>query len=143
MRPAPIFDTNIFGHVQDGSIPQSDWHYLFRHRPGRGWPLSAVTALELLGGVDDVPSEKFLQLKEQVELAYKLSNGRILEEPRFLLCKVTSLERKSCVRLSGVEADSPAARQRTRKWASSGFTRRTAESETQTLTYFPWGGCAA
>jgi hypothetical protein len=87
LRPAPIFDTNIFGHVQDGSIPQSDWHYLFRRRPGRGWPLSAVTALELLGGVDDVPSEKFLQLKEQVELAYKLSNGRILEEPRFLLCK--------------------------------------------------------
>jgi len=86
LRPTPIFDTNIFGHVQEGSIPQSDWRCLLRHRPGRGWPLSAVTTLELLAGLHDVPSEKFPQLKEQVDLAFRLSNGRILEEPRFLLC---------------------------------------------------------
>jgi len=86
LRPTPIFDTNIFGHAQAGLISQSDWRFLLHQRPGRGWPLSAVTALELLAGVHDVPSEKFPQLKERVELAYKLSNGRIFEEPRFLLC---------------------------------------------------------
>lgn len=31
-------------------------------------------------------SEKFVQQKEQVELAYRLSKGRIHEEPRFLIC---------------------------------------------------------
>lgn len=86
MRPTPIFDTNIFGHVQDGSIPQSGWRYLLRHRPGRGWPLSTVTVLELLAGLHDVPPDKFPKLREQVDLAFRLSNGRILEEPRFLLC---------------------------------------------------------
>jgi hypothetical protein len=86
LRPTPIFDTNIFGHVQEGSIPKSDWQRLLRHRPGHGWPLSCVTALELLAGLHDVPSRKFPQLKEQFDLAFKLSNGRILEEPRFLFC---------------------------------------------------------
>jgi hypothetical protein len=86
LRPIPIFDTNIFGHVQDGSISQKDWRYLLRHRPGRGWPLSAVTALELLAGFQEVHPERFQQ-KAQVELAYQLSKGRILEEPRFLLCE--------------------------------------------------------
>jgi len=86
LRPTPIFDTNIFGDAQDGSIPQSDWRLLLRHRPGRGWALSAVTALELLAGLHDLRSETFPQLKERVELAFKLSNGRILEEPRVLLC---------------------------------------------------------
>ncbi len=43
--------------------------------------------MELLAGVHDVPSENFTQLREQVKLAYELSKGRILEEPRFLLCK--------------------------------------------------------
>jgi len=38
---------------------------------------------------------------------------------------------------SRVEADSRAAQQRTRKLAGSGFTRRTAESGTQTLTLSP------
>jgi hypothetical protein len=47
MRPIPIFDTNIFGDVQSGDIPAGDWRYLLRHRPGHGWPLSLVTALEL------------------------------------------------------------------------------------------------
>lgn len=87
MVPRPIFDTNIFGHVEEGLISHSDWRHLLRQRAGRGWPLSAVTALELLVGVHDVPPEKFPRLRKQVELAWRLSNGRILEEPRFLLCK--------------------------------------------------------
>lgn len=86
MRPTPIFDTNIFGYAQQGLISQSDWRYLLRHRPGRGWPLSLVTVLELLVGLHHIQAQKFPQLREQVELAYKVSNGRILEEPRFLLC---------------------------------------------------------
>ncbi len=70
MRPQPIFDTNIFGHVQDGSIPVRDWRFLLKHRPGHGWPL------------------KFRRAKEQIDLACKLSKGRLpLEEPRLLLCK--------------------------------------------------------
>jgi hypothetical protein len=88
LRPQPIFDTNIFGHVQDGVIAASDWRFLLRHRPGHGWPISVVTALELLAGLPDAPPEKFLRVKGQIELAYKLSKGRLpLEEPRFLLCK--------------------------------------------------------
>jgi hypothetical protein len=87
LRPIPIFDTNIFGHVQDGSISQKDWRFLLGHRPGRGWPLSVVTALELLAGFQNLHSERFLRQKAQVELAYQLSKGRILEEPRFLLCE--------------------------------------------------------
>lgn len=43
--------------------------------------------MELLAGVHRVPSQKFLQHREQVELACKLSKGRIHEEPRFLICK--------------------------------------------------------
>lgn len=86
MRPIPIFDTNIFGHVQQGLISVRDWRYLLRKRPGRGWPLSSVTALELLVGVHYVPPDKFLQLKGQVNLAWNLCNGRVLEDPRFLLC---------------------------------------------------------
>lgn len=87
MQPTPIFDTNIFGHVQDGSISAKVWRFLLAHRPGHGWPLSAVTALELLSGIhDEMRSEKFLQQKEQIELAYRLSKGRIHEEPRFLIC---------------------------------------------------------
>lgn len=85
-RPRPIFDTNIFGRVQDGSISQKDWRYLLHHRPGHGWPLSSITALELLAGVHEVPAERFLQHREQIELACKLSKGRIHEEPRFLIC---------------------------------------------------------
>lgn len=87
LRPTPIFDTNIFGHVQDGSIPPKDWRFLLAHRPGHGWPLSSVTALELLAGVHKVPSERFLQHREQVELAGNLSKGRIHEDPRFLICR--------------------------------------------------------
>jgi hypothetical protein len=47
----PIFNTNIFGHVQDGSISQKDWRFLLAHRSGHGWALSSVTGLELLAGI--------------------------------------------------------------------------------------------
>jgi len=87
LRAIPIFDTNIYGHVQDGSIPQAEWRFLLRHRPGHGWPLSTVSALELLAGVHAVPSERFHRHRDQIELACNLSKGRIHEEPRFLLCK--------------------------------------------------------
>jgi hypothetical protein len=87
LRLTPIFDTNIFGHVQDGSISQWDWRFLLARRPGHGWPLSSVTAVELLGGIREERPEKFGQQKEQIELAYQLSKGRIREDPRFLLCK--------------------------------------------------------
>lgn len=87
LRPTPIFDTNIFGHVQDGQISQRDWRFLLEHRPGHGWPLSAVTTLELLAGFQEAHSDRFFQGKAQVELAYQLSKGRVLEEPRSLICK--------------------------------------------------------
>jgi len=78
----PIFDTNIFGNVSAG-----ERRVLLRYRPPHGWPLSAVTALELLAGIGHVKLQKFHQLREQIELACQLSKGRILEEPRYLLCK--------------------------------------------------------
>ena len=88
MRVQPVFDTNIFGHVQDGTIPASDWRFLLKRRPGHGWPLSIVTATELLAGLPNVSSNRFVRAKGQIELACKLSKGRVpLEEPRFLLCK--------------------------------------------------------
>jgi hypothetical protein len=87
LRPTPVFDTNIFGHVQDGSIPRKNWRFLLAHRPGHGWPLSSVTAMELLAGIhQEVCPEKFVQQREQVDFAYQLSKGRIHEEPRFLIC---------------------------------------------------------
>ncbi|PYT60270.1 MAG: hypothetical protein DMG35_11595 [Acidobacteria bacterium] len=87
MRPTPIFDTDIFGHVQDGSISQQDWRLLLAHRPGHGWRLSSVTTLELLAGVhDEVRPENFIQQRKQIEFAYQLLKGRIHEEPRFLIC---------------------------------------------------------
>lgn len=87
MRPKPIFDTNIFGHVQDGSISGADWRFLLRHRPGHGWPLSIVTAVELLVGLDGASPQRFAHAKEQIGLAYRLSRGRVLEDPNFLFCK--------------------------------------------------------
>jgi hypothetical protein len=87
LRTTPIFDTNVFGHVQQALISQTDWKYLLRHRPRYGWPLSSVTALELLAGVDAAQPHDFLHVRERIALAYQLSRGRILEDPRFLLCK--------------------------------------------------------
>jgi hypothetical protein len=88
VRLQAIFDTNIFGDIQDGTISARDWRFLLKHRPGHGWPLSIVTAAELLAGLPDVSPEQFRKAKGQIELACKISKGRIpLEEPRFLLCK--------------------------------------------------------
>jgi hypothetical protein len=87
LLPRIIFDTNIFGDIQNGSIPKSDWRFLLCHRPGHGWPLSAVTVLELLAGVDGLSAERFPEARQQIELACQLSKSRVLEEPRYLLCK--------------------------------------------------------
>jgi hypothetical protein len=87
LRLKPIFDTNVFGHVQSGLIPQSDWQFLLQRRPRHGWPLSVITVLELLAGLDGIPSEKFPDLKAQVSLAFNLSRGRILEDPTLMLCR--------------------------------------------------------
>jgi hypothetical protein len=87
LQPKPIFDTNIFGHVQSGLIPQSDWLFLLRRQERYRWRLSMITALELLAGVHEVPPEKFPDLRRQVELAFALAKGRILEEPVALICK--------------------------------------------------------
>lgn len=87
LQPTPIFDTNVFGDVQRGKISQADWKYLLRHCPRRGWPLSSVTAFELLAGVNAAPPQDFPNVRERIELAYSVSKGRVLEDPRFLLCK--------------------------------------------------------
>lgn len=87
MRLTPIFDTNVFGDVQRGLISQATWNSLLRHRPNRGWPLSSVTALELLAGLDAAKAEGFFDAKQRISRAYSLSNGIILEDPRILICK--------------------------------------------------------
>lgn len=87
MREIPIFDTNVFGHLEQGSISKSDWRFLLRRRPGRGWRLSAVTALELLAGIHHVRPDRFDHLKKQIEFAWNLANGRVLQEPRVLICE--------------------------------------------------------
>lgn len=87
MRQVPLFDTNIFSDIRQGKIPTSDWQRLLDHRPRTGWRLSAITLLELLVGVHRVAPEKFDQSKKQLLLARKLSKGRVLDEPRVLLCK--------------------------------------------------------
>jgi hypothetical protein len=83
----PIFDTNIFDHVQRGLISSRDWSHLLRHRPRRGWPLSQVTAFELLAGVHFGGSKGFAQVRRRIEIAYDLSKGRVLDDPRILICK--------------------------------------------------------
>lgn len=86
VRWSPIFDTNVFGDVQRGLISPTDWRFILRRRPSRGWPLSNVTALELLTGVDAAP-QHFLDVRKRITLAYDLSKGRVLEDPRVLLCR--------------------------------------------------------
>jgi hypothetical protein len=82
----PIFDTNVLADVQGGKISQSDWRALLRfRRPRHGWPLSSVTAFELLAAVDAAPPENFPDVKERIALAYNLCKGRVLEDPRFLI----------------------------------------------------------
>jgi|GEM_PF-1138703 hypothetical protein len=87
MQRVPIFDTNIFGHAQSGKIPASDWRFLLRRRPRGGWALSSVTALELLADLDDVGAERFAEFRDRIKLAFRLSNGVVHEEPRFLICR--------------------------------------------------------
>jgi len=87
LRLKPIFDTNIFGHVHSELIPQSDWRFLLQHRPRHGWPLSLPTVLELLAGLDGIPSDKFPNLQAQVKLAFDVSRGRVLEDPMPMLCR--------------------------------------------------------
>jgi hypothetical protein len=86
LRPTPIFDTNVIADVQRGRISRADWQAVLRHRPRHGWPLSSVTALELLAGLEDIPPGKFAPVSEQLDLAFDLSKGRILEDPRHLIC---------------------------------------------------------
>jgi len=83
----PIFDTNIFGDLQRGSISQAAWRRVRQKAPRHGWPLSSVTALELLAAVDAAPAEAFLDVKQRISAAYSMCSGRILEDPRMLLCK--------------------------------------------------------
>jgi len=83
----PIFDTNVFGDVQRGLISASEWQHLLSHRPRRGWPLSQVTALELLAGVHHGGSKGFIDVRRRIEIAHGLSSGRVLEDPRILICK--------------------------------------------------------
>jgi hypothetical protein len=83
----PIFDTNVFGHVQGGAITRSDWERLLHHRPRHGWPLSQVTALELLVGVHFAKPRDFSAVTQRIALAYHLCNGRVLNDPRFLICR--------------------------------------------------------
>jgi len=86
LRPVPVFDTNILADVQRGRITRTDWRALLSRRPRHGWPLSSVTAFELLVGIDAAPPENFASVRERILLAYEVCKGRILEDPRFLIC---------------------------------------------------------
>jgi hypothetical protein len=46
-----------------------------------------VTALELLAGFHAARPEDFLDVKQRIATAYYVSNGRILEDPRVLICR--------------------------------------------------------
>ena len=82
LRLQPIFDTNVLA-AQD----RSAWRFLRRRRPHHGWPLSLITVLELLAGLDGIPEEQFPNLRRQVELAFSISRGRVLEDPTPMLCR--------------------------------------------------------
>jgi hypothetical protein len=85
LRVQPIFDTNIFGLGDKSAL--TDWRFLRQHRPQHGWPLSLITALELLASLDGLPPEKFSALRAQVRLAFDLSRGRLLDDPTRMLCR--------------------------------------------------------
>lgn len=87
VRTTPIFDTNIFGDVQRGVITQAQWTYLLTRRPSHGWPLSQVTALELLAALHAVRPNVFLDVRQRIGFAYDLSRGRVLNDPRLLFCQ--------------------------------------------------------
>jgi len=46
-----------------------------------------VTALELLVALDHVTEDTFPEFRQRIDLAFNLSNGRIVQEPRVLICK--------------------------------------------------------
>jgi hypothetical protein len=46
-----------------------------------------ITASELLAGVNVVKPNDFLNVRQRIGLAYDLSKGRVLDDPRVLLCK--------------------------------------------------------
>lgn len=87
LKTIPIFDTNIFGDVQRRLISPEQWKQILHHRRGRGWPLSSVTALELLVGIDAARPEDFPDVRQRISTAYNLSNGRVLEDPRYMMCR--------------------------------------------------------
>lgn len=87
MKTTPLFDTNIFGDLQRGLISTPDWQRLLRERPRHGWPLSSVTALELLAGIDAARPEDFPNVRQRISTAYSLSDGRVLEDARYLMCR--------------------------------------------------------
>jgi hypothetical protein len=60
---------------------------LVRHRPRHGWPLSGITAWELLVSVNVVKPSEFPNVRRRIGLAYELSKGRVLEDPRDLMCR--------------------------------------------------------
>jgi hypothetical protein len=87
MRLTPLFDTNVFSNASMGLIDQASWRFLRKHRTRKGWPLSAVTAIELLAGLRMVPQDKFGKARDAIALAFDLSSGRVLKEPRQLVCE--------------------------------------------------------
>jgi hypothetical protein len=87
MRPTPLFDTNIFSDVATGKITPATWASLKKVRPRRGWPLSCITAMELLAGIDKACGDDFESAQIAIAKSYELSSGRVLKEPRALLCE--------------------------------------------------------
>jgi len=59
---------------------------MLQHRPGLGWPLSLVTVLELLVDLDNVKEQNFAEFRERIDRAFRLANGRVLEDPKYLIC---------------------------------------------------------
>lgn len=49
--------------------------------------MSIITALELLVGVNVVKPNDFPNVRQRIGLAYDLSKGRVLDDPRVLICK--------------------------------------------------------
>jgi hypothetical protein len=43
--------------------------------------------MELLAGIHHVQPDRFDRLKKQIEFAWNLANGRVLKEPRVLICE--------------------------------------------------------
>jgi hypothetical protein len=87
MRPIPLLDTNVFSDVSTGKITPREWALLKKVRPRTGWPLSAITSMELLAGLHTVSEENFEKARAAIAIAHELSSGRVLKEPRALVCE--------------------------------------------------------